>query len=229
MFDFVAGLAREHHAVLDCGTGNGQAAIGLAGRFDRVFATDPSAEQIRNAAPHERIEYRVARAESSALPDRSVNLVTAAQALHWFDATLFFAEAMRVLARDGAIAVWGYGDPVLDSSRLHETVHAFNRGLLEPYWFPERRLLLEGYRTVPFPFYEVTAPAFEIRVRWTLAEFAGYLRTWSSTARYVAAHGVDPVTDLETSLARDWGSTESRRLIKWPLYVRAGLIAAPGG
>lgn len=194
-----------------------------------MVATDPSAEQIRNAAAHERVEYRLARAESSGLPDRSVNLVTAAQALHWFDANLFFAEARRVLVPDGAIAVWGYGDPVPDSSQLHETLHAFNRGLLEPYWFPERKLLLDGYRRVPFPFHEVTVPAFEIELRWTLTELAGYLRTWSSTARYVAEHGVDPVTDIEKSLARDWGNPESQRVIKWPLHIRAGLIAAPGG
>lgn len=229
LFDFVAGLTKEHRAALDCGTGNGQAAIGLAGRFERVFATDPSAEQIQNAVRHERVEYRVARAKSSGLPDRSVNLVTAAQALHWFDATLFFAEARRVLVPDGAIAVWGYGDPVLDTSQLHETLHAFNRGLLESYWFPERSLLLDGYRTVPFPFHEVRVPVFAIEMRWTLPELAGYLRTWSSTARYLAQHGVDPVVEVEKSLARDWGDPESQRLIQWPAYMRAGLISAPLG
>jgi ubiquinone/menaquinone biosynthesis C-methylase UbiE len=116
LFEFVAGLTHRHRVALDCGTGNGQAAVGLVPHFDRVIAIDPSAEQLRNATRHERIEYRVASADSSGLPARSVDLVTAAQALHWFDAKAFFAEAKRVLVKDGAIAVWGYGDPILDTA-----------------------------------------------------------------------------------------------------------------
>ena len=224
LYEFVAGLTRQHRVVLDCGTGNGQAAVGLVAHFDRVIATDPSAEQLRNATRHERIEYRVASADSSGLPARSLDLVTAAQALHWFDATAFFAEAKRVLVKDGAIAVWAYGDPILDTEPLNKTLHAFNRGLLEPYWFPERKLLLDGYKDIPFPFDEVTVPRLELEMRWNLADLAGYLRTWSSTARYAAEHGIDPVTVVESSLAASWGDPVAPRLIRWPLHVRAGTI-----
>ena len=74
LFDFVAGLTPNHRVALDCGTGNGQAATGLANHFERVIATDASAQQIRNASTHPRIEYRVAPAEASGLPDGSVSL-----------------------------------------------------------------------------------------------------------------------------------------------------------
>ena len=224
LFDFVAGLTNEHKLALDCGTGNGQAAIGLAPRFEKVLATDPSAGQIQHATPRANIEYKVAPAESSGLPDHSVNLVTAAQALHWFGAEAFFAEAKRVLVTDGAIAVWGYGDPILDTKPLHDILHAFNRGLLEDFWPPERRLLLDGYRDVPFPFDEVETPRFELGLHWSLPELAGYVRTWSATARYVMERGSDPVTDVERSLARDWGDPEIPRVIRWPLYIRAGRL-----
>lgn len=224
LFAQLARLTREHRAAVDCGTGNGQAAIGLAKHFQRVIATDPSEEQINRATPHERIEYSLARAESIPLPDLSVDLVTAAQALHWFDAPGFFSEARRVLVPGGAIAVWGYGDPIMDTGALHETLRAFNRGTLERYWFPERQLLLDGYRTVPFPFHEVVLPPQQLEVRWTLAQLAGYLRTWSSTARYVAERGVDPVPEVEKALSRDWGDPAQRRLIRWPLHVRAGRV-----
>ena len=224
LFEFVAGLTHQHRVALDCGTGNGQAAIGLVPHFDRVIATDPSAEQLRNATRHERIEYRVASADSSGLPAQSLDLVTAAQALHWFDAKAFFAEAKRVLVKDGAIAVWGYGDPILDTEPLNKTLHAFNRGLLEPYWFPERKLLLDGYKGIPFPFDEVTVPRLELEMRWNLADLAGYLRTWSSTARYAAEHGIDPVIAVESSLAASWGDSGAPRLIRWPLHLRAGTI-----
>ena len=220
----MAGLANGRELALDCGTGNGQAAVGLAMRFDRVVATDPSSGQIRHARPGPNIEYRVAPAEASGLPDCSANLVTAAQSLHWFAAKEFFAEAKRVLVSDGAIAVWGYGDPILDTKPLHETVHTFNRGLLEDYWTPERMLLLNGYRDIPFPFDEVDAPHLELEMRWTLPELAGYLRTWSATARYVEDRGRDPVTDVERSLAAAWGDPDAPRLIRWPLYIRAGKL-----
>ena len=224
LFDFVAGLTSEHGLALDCGTGNGQAAIGLAPRFEKVLATDPSGGQIQHATLRANIEYRVARAESSGLPAHSVNLVTAAQALHWFRTQAFFDEAKRVLAADGAIAVWGYGDPILDTKPLHDTLHAFNRGLLEDFWPPERKLLLTGYREVPFPFDEVETPRFELEMDWSLPELAGYLRTWSATARYVMERATDPVTDIERSLARDWGDPETPRVIRWPLYIRAGRL-----
>ena len=219
-------MTREHRAAIDCGTGNGQAAIGLTKHFLRVVATDPSEAQIIRAIAHERIVYSVARAEALPIPDSSVDLVTAAQSLHWFDAPAFFTEARRVLAAEGAIAVWGYGDPILDSDSLHETLRGFNRGTLEQYWFAERQLLLDGYRTIPFPFDEVLLAPQQLEVWWTLAELAGYLRTWSATARYAAEHGFDPVKDVEKSLSRDWGDPAKRRLIRWPLIVRAGRVPA---
>lgn len=224
LFEFVAGLTPRHDAALDCGTGSGQAAIGLIDHFDRVIATDPSDEQIRNAVRHPRIELRVARAEASGLAGDSVNLVTAAQALHWFDTASFFAEAKRVLVEDGAIAVWGYGDPVLDMPGLNATLHEFNRGKLETYWPPERKLLLDGFRDVAFPFSEIASPRMELTMHWNLPELAGYLRTWSATARYVKQHGVDPVTEVEHSLAIEWGDAESPREVRWPLYIRAGKL-----
>ncbi|HTD84813.1 MAG TPA: class I SAM-dependent methyltransferase [Gemmatimonadaceae bacterium] len=224
LFNFVARLTSEHKLALDCGTGNGQAAIGLAGRFDKVVATDPSTEQIKNATPHPKIEYRVAQSEASGLPTRSVNLVTAAQALHWFVPERFFAEAKRVLVADGAVAVWGYGDPMLDGAPLQEILHEYNRVLLEPYWAPERQLLLDGYRSIHFPFEEVAAPSFELRMNWTLPELAGYLRTWSATANYVSEHRTDPVARVEKALATHWGDPRAARVIRWPLHIRAGKL-----
>jgi len=222
LFEFVAGLTRAHRLALDCGTGNGQAAIGLAAHFEKVVATDPSDAQIRNATANPRIEYGVAAAHSSGLPQRSVNLVTAAQALHWFDAALFFAEAKRVLRDDGAIAVWGYGDPILDTRPLHDAVHEFNRGTLEAYWPTERHLLLNEYKDVAFPFAEVETPTLDLKMRWSLPEFAGYLRTSSATSRYLNTHGTDPVIEVEKDLAAHWGNPLTPRVIRWPLYIRAG-------
>lgn len=164
----------------------------------------------------------MAQADASELPDNSVDLVTVAQALHWLEVEPFLAEATRVLVPDGAIAVWGYGDPVLDSPVLNEILHGFNRGTIESYWLPERQLLLDGYSTVPFPFDEVAVPEFTLARDLSLSELMGYVRTWSATARYIAEHGVGELERLEAELAAHWGDPHQHRLVVAPLYMRAG-------
>ena len=126
---WLAQVAPGRELALDCATGNGQAAVGLAGHFARVIATDASAAQIEAAAATPRVEYRVAPAEASGLPDASCDLVCAAQALHWLDRPAFFAEARRVLVPGGVVAFWGYlrlrtGDAELDAEldRFHDVV-----------------------------------------------------------------------------------------------------------
>lgn len=207
---------------MDCGTGNGQAATGLARRFEQVVATDPSSEQLRHAAVAPNLEYRLAPAEATGLPDRAADLVTAAQSLHWFDTGAFFREAQRVLVANGVIAVWGYGDPTIDEPSLERLLHDFNRGLLEPYWPPERSLLLAGYTTIDFPFTEISTPPFTMREELTLSELAGYLRSWSAVRRYEERHGRDPVLDLEDALTNIWGEPHRRHGLSWPLFVRVG-------
>jgi SAM-dependent methyltransferase len=222
LIDTIARLPAGHRLALDCGTGSGQAAVGLARHFDRVVATDSSREQLRHAISHAKIDYRCAAAEESGLPDRSVDLVTAAQSLHWLDIDAFFNEARRVLVADGAIAVWGYGDPILDLPSLQATLHEFNRGTLERYWPPERSVLLAGYGTIEFPFEEIRIPPFTLEVRWSLWQLTGFLRSWSATSRYVAQHRRDPVTAVERALGKEWGNPDEARVVRWPIHLRAG-------
>ncbi len=100
LFDWLAQQAPGRELAWDAGTGSGQVAVELARLFEKVVATDPSARQIDNAEAHARVEYRVEPAERSSLEPASVDLVTVAQALHWFDFPAFYAEAERVLNPD---------------------------------------------------------------------------------------------------------------------------------
>ncbi len=224
LFEWVAALVQRHRLAWDCATGSGQAATGLAPHFDNVVATDASERQIAQAALHPGIEYRVATAYESRLDDNTTDLVTVAQAIHWLDREEFYAEVKRVLHAGGALAVWGYGDPVIDSIRLDRIVHDYNRGTIEDYWMPERQLLLDGYTTIQFPFRQVDPPVMALQCRWTLVELAGYMRTWSATTNYAAEHGGDPVAPVEAALAEHWGPPEQRHLIQWPLHIRAGYV-----
>ncbi len=223
LFDFLAGAAPARDVAWDSGTGNGQAASGLAHHFDHVIATDASASQIEHATPHPRIEYRVAPAEASGLENRSVDLVTAAQALHWFDRPRFWAEARRVLRPGGVIAIWTYVLLEIEP-RIDAIVRRFYSGSVGPYWPPERRITEERYRTVEFPFDEFTAPDFVIEQRVTLEDVAGYIRTWSATRAFIKHHRLDPVDALVRELAPAWGAPQQSRLARWPVAMRIGRV-----
>src|SRR5512133_486639 len=118
LFDYLGSIAPSRQLAWDCGTGNGQAAVGLASVFDRVIATDASEKQIANAQPYGRVEYRVAPAENSGIQSAAADLIMVAQVLHWFDPDRFYAEARRVLKPDGMLAASAYNllhiDPAID-------------------------------------------------------------------------------------------------------------------
>ena len=219
LFYWLAQVAPGRELALDCATGNGQAAVGLAGHFARVIATDASAAQIEAATATPRVEYRVAPAEASGLPDAGCDLVCAAQALHWLDRPAFFAEARRVLVPGGVVAFWGYlrlrtGDAGLDAEldRFHDVV-------VGPWWPPGREMLDGAYRGIDFPFEEIAAPAFAIEAHLSLEALAGYFGSWSATDRYRRAVGADPVPGFVAGLAASWGAG---RDVRWPIALRAG-------
>lgn len=222
LFAWLAGQCVHHDLAWDCGTGNGQAATRLADHFARVIATDASATQIAEAVPHPRIDYCVAPAEASPLADATADLVTVAQALHWFDLDRFYREVRRVLNVDGVVAAWSYGTFRVEEPRIDAAVQHFYAETVGPYWPPERRLVEAGYRDIPFPFTRVPAPDFTMCADWTLAELAGYLRSWSATARYKADKGCDPVAGLEQELASLWGDPGVPRRFEWPLALLVG-------
>ncbi len=221
LFAWLATLTAAHDSAWDCGTGNGQAALGLAAHYKHVIATDPSKEQIEKVFPHERISYRVAAAESPGLEPHSVDLVTVAQAVHWFDRPAFYKQVNQVLKPGGAIAVWCYGlcsiTPEVDAP-----VQAFYTGGIGPYWPPERALIDECYRTIEFPFKEIAVPAFSMIQHWNLPQFLAYLGTWSAVQRFVKQNGWDPVMDFGETLMKVWGPSTERRQVTWPLHIRAG-------
>jgi ubiquinone/menaquinone biosynthesis C-methylase UbiE len=176
LFEYLASIAPGRGRAWDCATGNGQAAVGLSAFFDRVIATDASERQILGASRNERIEFRVAAAEKSGLESKSIDLVTVAQALHWFDLDAFYAEAMRVLKPLGILAAWCYGFLEI-APEINAIVNRFYDEIVGPYWPPERKIVEDGFRTIPFPFDEFESPVFAMQAHWSLEQLVGYLRT----------------------------------------------------
>ena len=219
LFAWLAAAAPGRQLAVDVATGNGQAAIGLAAHFERVFASDPSAAQLDEARPHPRVLYKNESAESISVEAGCVDLLTAAQAAHWLDWPRFTAEALRVLRPGGVLAIWCYGNCQVtpDIDRL---VGDFSRDGVGPWWSRERRHVDEGYRDLELPLARVEAPAFEMRTRWDGAAMLGYLDTWSAVRRCRERTGRDPLALLSTPLHAAWGA--GRRDVLWPLALRAG-------
>src|SRR5690349_22780054 len=108
LFRLLAEHAPGRDRAWDCATGNVQAALGPARHFRHVEATDASAEQIANAIAAPGVTYSVQPAEKTTFADASFDAVCVAQAVHWFDADRFNAEARRVLKPGGVILVTAY-------------------------------------------------------------------------------------------------------------------------
>ncbi len=223
LFERLAGLAPGRGNAWDVGTGSGQAARGLAEHFAQVWATDASAAQLAAAPPHPRVHYRVARAEASGLPDHAIDLVTVAQALHWFERTEFYAEVRRVLRPKGVLAAWCY-DLMHVTPEVDAVIHAFYTETIGVYWPPERALVEARYETLDFPFDRIEVTPVNMDAEMDLAELAGYMRTWSAVTRFREANGQDPVTDVIETLKPVWGAVETRRRVRWPLAILAGRV-----
>ncbi len=231
LFAWFARTCTSRDAAWDCGCGSGQASIALAGHFAQVIATDVSSAQIAEATPHPAVIYRVAPAEHSGLADSSVDLVTVAQALHWFDVEAFYAEARRVMRPRALLAAWTYPRPVFDDPELDRVFLDFYANVVGPYWPPERRHVEAHYRTLPAPpaelgFEEIPCPEFALQLRWGFEQVIGYVGSWSATARYRKQKGTDPVPLLRQALAPLWsGSATSTAVLRMPLVLRVARLA----
>lgn len=221
LFAHLAALAPDRARAWDCATGSGQAAVGLARHFEQVDATDASAEQLAHTEAHERIRYSAAAAEDSKLPDSAFDLVSVAEALHWFDRARFYAEARRVLKPGGILAVYGYAwfyvapdIDVLVDEYLLRPLYALSA--------PNNQLLWDGYRTIEFPFEELTPPRLAIHANWSLLELMSYYRSWSATQSRLKIDGAAFIDGAQQRIEQAWGDPRESRAVVMPLAIRIG-------
>lgn len=221
LYEWLARLAPGREQAWDVGTGNGQVAAALAERFARVMATDPSDTQLRAATAHPRVTYREATYDS-ALPDKSVQLITVGQALHWFDLAAFFDEVRRVLVPGGVFAAFAYVHSTV-TPEVDAVTRRYHDVTCGPHWAPEHHLIRAGYRSMALPIVEVEAPPFEIRTAMSVAQYLGFHRSWSATQRLLKAGGEPDVLAFERAVADAWGDVPTREVV-WPMFVRAGTL-----
>lgn len=193
--------------------------------FKQVVASDASENQIRNRFERRNIDYRVFPAEKTTLDDDSVDLVTVAQALHWFDFDRFYSEVRRVGKKSGVIAVWSYDmhkiQPEIDriSDRLN-----FGGNILGEFWSNEIRHVKEHYKTIPFQFKEIPAPDFKMETNWNLYQLMNYMETWSAVKKYQVEKKSDPLDLIRGELKNIWGDPQKQKPVVWKLSIKVGVI-----
>lgn len=235
LYDFILSFEPNRQTAWDCATGNGQVAGALADLFEQVEATDISETQLILAVKKPNITYQVSPAEQTPFADHTFDLITVAQALHWFNVNGFHQEVRRVAKPGAVIAEWGYGlvdiSPSISSPYtssldgrdidLKPVMLDFYRNRVGPYWDPQRTYIDNAYATLPFPFADSQQATFTARRTWSLERFLNYLRTWSAVRQYIHENEEDPVTELGEELALFWGD---EREVTFPIFLRVGRV-----
>lgn len=225
LYDYLLNLAGKNACVWDCATGNGQAAIPLAERFRKVIATDISQTQLDVAIKHSGIEYVCSPAEHTPIQANSIDLITVAQALHWFGLDAFYQEVRRVGKPSALLAVWCYPLGVFKDKTLDKLIRYLYEDILVTYWPKERYYIDEAYQTIAFPFKKLTTPDFIMEKKFGFKEFCGYLGTWSAIKEYQKRNGSNPLQLIVSELAAVWGDLERTRIMTWPLHLLVGRIS----
>lgn len=219
LFSYLSSQCQQHDRVWDCATGSGQAAFLLADDFSEVIATDASSSQLKNARLKKNINYLVASAEKSGLNSNSIDLITVAQALHWFDLNAFTTEVDRVLKPGGKLAVWTYNlleiNPVIDKIIKH-----FYTSVLGTHWPKERKMVDNNYQTISFPFAEATTPTFQMVAEWNLPQLLAYISTWFAVKQYKNQFDKDPFESIFAELNKAWGDSDKTKRIHWPITLK---------
>ena len=221
--DFLVQACSSHALAVDVGCGTGQLTRLLAPHFDAVLGLDSSADQLRNATPAASVSYQLASAELLPVAAGSTNLITVAQAAHWFDLPSFYTQARRVAAPGAVIALISYATPQLEPD-LQQRFARFYADDLGAYWPAERRQVDSGYADLDFPFEEFDYPPLAIERNWTLADTLGYFGTWSAVRRAREAGQQSMLQNYAGELTAQWGDPQQRRAIVWPINMRIGRL-----
>lgn len=218
LFQYLSTLNAHRACAWDCGTGNGQAAVELARYFKKVIATDPSEKQLNQAIEKSNIEYRVGTAENSGIEAGTIDLITVAQAFHWFNHEQFFQEISRVMNGKGILAIWCYGLAKV-SPKIDAVVLKLYEDVLGPYWEKERKFVDEGYSKIKVPFEELVVPTFRMQKAWNLDHMIGYLQTWSAIQPYIKKNNRNPLEDFADEFVKVWGLKDVH-ILTWNLSLR---------
>lgn len=225
LYEWISSKCSPREAAWDCATGNGQAAQDLAPYFSKIYATDVSQQQVNNNFSKNNIQYSQSPAEKTIFEDNSFDLISVAQALHWFDYDKFWPEVIRTGKNGALFCSWGYSWFEFDENIKSDLINPFHK-LIETFWAKNNQILWDGYQAedVNFPFTPIEAPSFAINVNWSISELIDYLKTWSAYKLAMDnAHINKDLNALLESIIKSY-SPDDRLNLSMPIFITAGYI-----
>jgi len=220
LFDAILEYARipEGGRVLDLACGTGFGLLAYVRRGFSVTGVDVAPAMIREAralVPNgAAVEFAIGRAEALQFPDEGFDLVSCAQAFHWFEPHAAFAECARVLRPGGALAIfWKHAarDDVLtvtaeqiirewmgDEAATRSRDHAVEHELGWPIFWehvaplgspPNGRALVDGEKRL-----------IEFTLERTADEFVGYQRSREKIRTVLGERRFEFLDELERRL-----------------------------
>lgn len=221
LFDFIYDHCHFFEQAWDVGTGNGQAATMLSRKFDRVYATDISTQQLNYAIKSSGIVYKNESAEDCSAPDQCFDLVVAAQSVHWFDLPKFYYQVNRCLKSGGCLALWVY-ENIIVNSEIDSVIKHLYEDVLGPYWDPERKIIEQRLQSITFPYNEISCPEFNINEPWDREQLIAYLSSWSAVRHFQKTNNRSPLVEVVKAIHSLWPE-EQKINIQFPIYIRLGL------
>lgn len=227
------------NTAVDVACGSGQGTFYLTQLFNRVVGIDVSKAQVENAQAkckqiqipeNKSVEFHIGSSSSIPLGPSSVDLVSCAQAWHWFEPNSFYCEAARVLKPRGTLAVYGYGNVVLANEECNKLVSSFYRDLRKGgYWHKKRDHIDNKYQSVvlPSPFNMSERKDIEMHCQMTLSHLTGYISTWSGYCKFTEVNPGSKVLQelqeqIRSVLQKEGGKEEPTLDISFPVFLIIG-------
>ncbi|ETO36166.1 hypothetical protein RFI_00896 [Reticulomyxa filosa] len=210
--------------------------------FKKVIGIDESTKQLEEATQMDNIEYRCENAYNMPFQENSVQLVTIAQGLHWFDHNKLMQQIHRILVKNGICAVLGYSTPVFlrYDKYFHpafKTYYEETLGSIHPpsdkrcYWNIDRRLLDHQYQQLsfdpPFDKKKMDRGMFYEHVHMNEHQLFGYFLTWSGYRQYMKKHNIaigdkekDPLNSLRSAFKKELAArSDTTMLVTIPFFL----------
>ena len=160
--------------------------------------------------------------ESLDLKNNSIDLITCASSLHWFQLDNFYSECLRVMKKNSGIAAWSYSWPTTRNSIISKKLEdLFNK--IEPFLPFQTKIHINMYKTIEFPFKRIDTPKFVIKIRWTCEQLCLFLTTWASILEYIDYHDSNLIIDFKRSLLEHIDENKSIQF-EFPISILCGKL-----
>ncbi|XP_072142811.1 putative methyltransferase DDB_G0268948 [Dermacentor andersoni] len=167
---------------VDVGCGPGQSTELFCPYFKNVVGADISHSQIEEANAmrrHGNVTYIEAHAECLPLRSNSVALVSAVNAVQWFDQDAFFSEVRRVLVENGVLFAAMHHLRALLEPDMDNWLFQLRKEKFSDYLLSRHKYWDDGYGSIEVPFKGVRRKTMLSKSTLTVSGVMSHVNTWS--------------------------------------------------